>query len=277
MTRSQTTPLKLTLPFWRYGEMFGPDSSAFLLDSAMDPDRLGRYSFLGGNPSALLTARRIAGPNLSMALTLTTWRQPDGTRLDTPLVRNWSGDPFTALRNLQLDYQPVMSEKRPPGGPFQSGLIGYFGYETGYAIEHLPDTGMDDLQLPDLAFMVVDEVLCHDHSTGETTLSIIDRGDADSVLQDWRARLATFEADTDVRSTGWHTPAFRGRRPPPSMATAGSASGSLRHPGSGALQTPRESGGMPSGAPDVRVRFESGQACAPILKNRIGISAVDNR
>ena len=131
MTRSQTTPLKLTLPFWRYGEMFGPDSSAFLLDSAMDPDRLGRYSFLGGNPSALLTARRIAGPDLSMALTLTTWRKPDGTRLDSPLIRNWSGDPFTALRALQQDYHPVMSEKRPPEGPFHSGLIGYVGYETG--------------------------------------------------------------------------------------------------------------------------------------------------
>ena len=77
MTRSLITPLKLALPFWRYGEMFGPDTSAFLLDSAMDPDRLGRYSFLGGDPSALLTGRRLKGPDLSMAQTLTTWRRPD--------------------------------------------------------------------------------------------------------------------------------------------------------------------------------------------------------
>jgi para-aminobenzoate synthetase component 1 len=198
MTRILITPLKLALPFWRYGGMFGPDSSAFLLDSAMDSNRLGRYSFLGGNPSALLTARRVSGPDLSMALTLTTWRRPDGTRLDSPLVRDWSGDPFTALRELQRDYFAEMSEKTPPGGRFQSGLVGYFGYETGYAIETLPDTGEDDLQLPDLAFMVVDEVLCHDHSTGETSLSVVDRGDADSVLMDWKDRLATFEADAGL-------------------------------------------------------------------------------
>ncbi|MCK9994739.1 MAG: anthranilate synthase component I family protein, partial [Candidatus Krumholzibacteria bacterium] len=206
MSRSQITPLKLALPFWRYGGIFGPGSHAFLLDSAMDPDHLGRYSFLGGNPSALLTAHRVSSPELSMALTLTTWRKPDGARLDSPLVREWTGDPFIALRGLQRDYHGEISKKRPPGGPFQSGLVGYFGYETGYAIETLPDTGEDDLQLPDLAFMVVDEVLCHDHSTKETTLSIVDRGDADSVLQDWRERLATFETDADVRSTGCHTP-----------------------------------------------------------------------
>ena len=275
MTRSQTTPLKLALPFWRYGEMFGPDSSAFLLDSAMDPDRLGRFSFLGGNPSALLTARRIPGPNLSMALTLTTWRQPDGTRLDTPLVRDWSGDPFTALRNLHLDYHPVMSEKRPPGGPFQSGLIGYFGYETGYAIEVLPDTGEDDLQLPDLAFMVVDEVLCHDHSTGETTLSIIDRGDADSVLKDWRASLATFEADAGVRRTGCHTPDSPGR-------LEGSGARRAEDPGSRASRShgwrrPASpgSGGMASGPSDVRAHFNRESYCTAVQKCRTHIFAGD--
>ena len=209
MNRRQTIPLNLALPFWRYGGMFGPDSTAFLLDSAMDPDRLGRYSFLGGDPSALLTARRGSGPDLSMALTLTTWRKPDGTRLDSPLAREWTGDPFIALRELQNEYRPGTMEKTPPGGRFQSGLVGYFGYETGYAIETLPDTGEDDLQLPDLAFMVVDEVLCHDHSTGETTLSIIDRGDADSVLQDWRARLSKFEADRGTGSMASGTPDVR--------------------------------------------------------------------
>ncbi len=245
MTRSQIIPLKLALPFWRYGGMFGPDSTAFLLDSAMDPDRLGRYSFLGGNHSALLTARRVSVPDLSMALTLTTWRQPDGTRLDSPLVRDWTGDPFIALHELQRDYYGEMSAGRPTGGPFQSGLVGYFGYETGYAIETLPDTGEDDLQLPDLAFMVVDEVLCHDHSTGETTLSIFDRGDADSVLQDWRERLAAFEADADVRSTGCVTPATPG------------------------------SGGMASGAPDIRAHFNRESYCTAVQKCRDHIFAGD--
>jgi len=238
MTRSQTTPLELALPFWRYGEMFGTDKCAFLLDSAMDPDRLGRFSFLGGDPSALLTARRIPGPDLKMALTLVTWRQPDGTRLDSPLVRE-------------------------------------FGYETGYAIEILPDTGKDDLQLPDLAFMVVDEILCHDHSTGETTLTIIDHGDADSVLQDWRASLAAFEADAGVRSAGCHTPAFPGR-------LEGSGARRAEGPGSRASRShgwrrpaSPESGGMASGTSDVRAHFTREAYCTAVQKCRAHIFAGD--
>ena len=56
-----------------------------------------------------------------------------------PPLRSANGQaiPFTALRDLQRAYQPALSEERPPGGPFQSGLVGYFGYETGYAIESI--------------------------------------------------------------------------------------------------------------------------------------------
>lgn len=245
MTRRQITPLELALPFWRYGAMFSPDSYAFLLDSAMDPDRLGRFSFLGGDPCALLTARRTTGPDLSMALTLTTWRQADGTLLDCSLVREWTGDPFTALRDLGREYQPEASGKMSPGGPFQSGLVGYFGYETGYAVEHLPDTGEDDLQLPDLAFMVADEVLCHDHQTGETTLTIIDRGDADSRLADWRTRIATFETDAAGRS-------HAGRR----------------------FASP-EIGDTDQGLPPVRAHFTREQYCTAVQKCREHIFAGD--
>ena len=253
MTHRQVIPLELALPFWRYCAMFGPDTCAFLLDSAMDPDRLGQFSFLGGNPSALLTAHRQTGPSLSMALTLTTWRQPDGTRLASPLVRDWSGDPFTALRDLQREYQPGASENRRSQGGFQSGLVGYFGYETGYAIERLPDTGEDDLQLPDLAFMVVGEVLCHDHRTGKTTLAIIDRGDADSRLADWRARIAAFEADAG------------GRKP----ASRASRSHGGRRPA-----TP-ESGDTGQELPPIRAHFTREEYCTAVQKCREHIFAGD--
>ncbi len=196
MTSRLVIPINLALPFWRYGAMFGPSGCAFLLDSAMAPERLGRYSFLGGDPCALLTGRRTGRADRAMDLHLATWRQPDGDRPGNAAVKEWVGDPFIALRELQKEYLPATDGKMPPGGHFQSGLIGYFGYETGYAIESLPDTGKDDLQLPDMAFMIVDEVLCHDHQTGETTLAIIDRGDAEARVSDWRSRIAALEAGT---------------------------------------------------------------------------------
>jgi aminodeoxychorismate synthase component I len=176
--------------------MFHRDRCSFLLDSAMDSGRLGRYSSLGGDPSALLTGRRAGRADLAFSLTLTTWRTPSGESLAEPVVRKWTGDPFVALRDLQGAYRPGKLAEMPPGGQFHSGLAGYFGYEAGYACEVLPDTGKDDLQMPDLAFMVVDEVLRHDHISGETTLSIVDRGDAEERISAWRTRLVAFEAGT---------------------------------------------------------------------------------
>ena len=271
MTSRLAIPIDLTLPFWRYGAMFGPSGCAFLLDSAMAPERLGRYSFLGGDPCALLAGRRTGRADLAMDLHLTTWRTADGARLEAAAVRNWFGDPFGALRDLQSEYQPVASGKLPPGGQFQSGLIGYFGYETGYAIEDLPDTGKDDLHLPDLAFMVVDEVLCHDHRTGETTLSLVDRGDSDARVSDWRSRIASCEADTDGQGVG--TPNSPGR-------LEGSGARRAEEPGSRAgrshgwrRQAPPEIGGADS--LPVRAHFTKEEYCSAVQKCREHIFAGD--
>jgi len=275
MTRRLIEKVEIALPFWRYGALFGPDTCAFLLDSAMDPDRLGRYSFLGGRPNALLTGRRTSSPNPSMTLTLTTWRPADGTNLDSPKVREWKGDPFTALRDLQREYQPTVSEESPPGGPFQSGLIGYFGYETGYAIESLPDTGEDDLNLPDLAFMVTDEVLCHDHQTGETTLSVVDRGDSETRFADWRSRIITFEADVNGHRAGVPTPDFPGRLEGAGARRAEASGSRADRSHGGRRSASPESGGRDTGLVPIHAHFTRAEYCTAVQKCRDHIYAGD--
>ena len=275
MTCRRIVPVDISLPFWRYGAMFGPHACAFLLDSALAGERLGRFSFLGGRPSALLTARRIPGPDLQMNLTLTTWRPASGMPLAQASVREWVGDPFTALRELESAYRPDPGDEIPPGPPFRSGLVGFFGYEFGHAVEHLPDTGVDDLQLPDLAFMAVDEVLCHDHQTGETSLAIIDRGDADARVSQWRALISACEADADGPGTGGHTPHFPGRLEDAGarMAEApGSRAG--RSQGWRRPATP-EMGGTAAGPPPVRAHFTRDEYCAAVQKCRDHIRAGD--
>ncbi|RKZ15785.1 aminodeoxychorismate synthase component I [bacterium] len=190
-----TRTIDLDLPLWRVTPRLGR-GNVFLLDSALDPQRLGRWSFAGCHPPALLTAKRRHGAETGAAgrpflITLTTWRHPDGELPDTPQVETWTGDPFVALRSLQVAYDVEGHEGDDPAGPFSGGLVGWFGYELAHALENLPDTGRDDLDLPDLAFMVVDEVLAHDHVTGDTTLSITDRGDAAERFAWWQTRLAT--------------------------------------------------------------------------------------
>jgi aminodeoxychorismate synthase component I len=196
MTRRYDHPIALAHPFWRYAGMFAGDDHAFLLDSALVDGRLGRHSFLGGRPAAVLTGRRVAGSDPGMDLELTTWKSPAGRVSDPPTVAVFRGDPFAALRDLREAYGSSLPAAAPPGVPFTGGLVGYFGYEAGYAIERLPDTGRDDLQLPDLAFGVYDEVLAHDHASGRTTLHLIDRGGGDGAeqLAWWRDRIGRFES-----------------------------------------------------------------------------------
>ena len=64
-TAAETTchllvPLELRLPFWKYHGLFQFQPYSFLLDSAKDPEKLGRYSFLGGDPFLVYKAKRRA-------------------------------------------------------------------------------------------------------------------------------------------------------------------------------------------------------------------------
>lgn len=200
MTFTLTRRIDPGRPPWRCARLFATDGPIFLLDSAQEPGsgHLGRWILTGGRPAALLTAKRrkgMPGPRGGQAflVTLTTWRRPDGTVPAEPERRTWSADPFVTLRQLQEAYAA-----EAPGGPapFTGGLVGWLGYEAGHALEELPDTGCDDQGLPDLAFLVADEVLAHDHTTGATTLTITGRGpnpeaDAEARCAVWEERLAT--------------------------------------------------------------------------------------
>lgn len=191
--------ITLRQPFWRGAEIFSAHDCVFLLDSSLVPDPQARFSYLGGRPAALLIGRRTGSDDRALNLELTTWRAPDGHTHEPPLCEQFTGDPFVALRELNARYAaPVDVADRPP---FTGGLVGYFGYETAHAIEELPDTDTDDLQPPDLAFMVADEVLVHDHTSGTTTLYMTGGGPgaaarAERRAAQWQSELAELAATT---------------------------------------------------------------------------------
>nr|MEE4270018.1 aminodeoxychorismate synthase component I [Candidatus Krumholzibacteria bacterium] len=192
--------LPLERPLWECAALLSRGELCFLLDSAMDPQRLGQRTYLGGQPPALLTGKREentgAGQGVLFRLQLTRWMLPDGTIPPRPLQSTWTGDPFAALRNLQAEYGAPLLDQSSPSG-FAGGLVGFFGYEVGHALESLPDTGRPDPDLPDLAFMVADMVACEDHATGRRTLTVTGRGQdqerargqAETMAGDWQALL----------------------------------------------------------------------------------------
>ncbi len=199
--------LELPHPFWRYAELFAQDGYRFLLDSAMDPDKLGRYSFLGGEPTLVFSARRRRdGSGVASAdITLKRLRDDDGSLLAQPRETRTTSDPLVALRAALADFRPATDPPPDCPAPFLGGAVGFFGYETGYCCEALPDRGIDDLQLPDMRFLLVDTVLAHCHRTGRCWLAVTGRGpdehaaqtNAMRTLDRWRHRVDTFHGEPD--------------------------------------------------------------------------------
>ena len=110
-----------------------------LLDSAAGGSRLGRRSYVAADPYLRLSSK-------------------DG-RI-TLGERSFTGDPFAVLqraaRHYHLDHDPALP------APFQTGAMGWFGYDLAHHLERLPHPALDDLAFPDLAVGFYDTVLAFD-------------------------------------------------------------------------------------------------------------------
>ncbi len=108
-----------------------PDEPAFLLESADQGQRVGRYSFIGVRPRAVLR-----------------WSLADG------------GDPYALAAAAVARYRQAPLDDLPP---FAGGAVGYFGYDLVRTVEPLGEPNEDVLGLPDMALMLSDVLVVFDH------------------------------------------------------------------------------------------------------------------
>jgi para-aminobenzoate synthetase component 1 len=131
-------------------ELVKDNPYSFFLDSGMDPQRLGRYSFLGSEPFLVISSR-------GSEITLIRGQEHE--------VQH--GNPFDAIGKLlelyKLDHCPVPV-------PFLGGAVGYFSYDLCHFIERLPSTVIDDLKLPESYFAFYDVIMAFDHLAGKAYL-----------------------------------------------------------------------------------------------------------
>jgi anthranilate synthase component 1 len=131
------------------------ETGCFLLESAEQGLRLGRYSFLGIKAWESL---RLAGSTVTV--------RRGGVDTDHDLAAGGS-DPFAFMAEHLGRYRGPALEGLPP---FVGGAVGYFGYDCVRHVERLPDGPRDDMGLPDMAFLMTDAIVVFDHLRHTITL-----------------------------------------------------------------------------------------------------------
>jgi anthranilate synthase component 1 len=180
------------------------DGPSFLLESAEQGQRFGRWSFLGFRP------RRVI-------------RLQDGALTVGDEPRD-AADPFAAVAAELERYRVAPLPGMPP---FAGGAVGLFGYDLARLAE--PAIGAhppDDLGLPDLALIVSDVLLAFDHLRHEVTVlaNVFVDDDLDARYDEAVAAIAEVRerlADPVPR-------AVAGTREPPAFASNLGADGYAR-------------------------------------------------
>jgi len=85
-------------------------------------------------------------------------------------LRAGQKDPFGKLQKILAKYKIKDHQGNHIGLPLQGifcgGWIGYFSYELGRYIERLPETTIDDLQMPLIRLCFYDSLIAYDHTEG---------------------------------------------------------------------------------------------------------------
>jgi anthranilate synthase component 1 len=150
---------------------------AFLLESADQGQRVGRYSFIGFRPRSVL---------------------------------RWSlGDPGDPYELVEREVGRFTQAPLPGLPPFAGGAVGIFGYDLVRTVEPLGPPNPDPLGLPDLALMLSDVLVVFDHL--KHTVSVLANVYADDDVE--RSYAQAVQAIGEVR---WRLagPVPRPARPP---------------------------------------------------------------
>ena len=131
-------------------EAFAPRPFSFWLDSRMDPQKLGRYSFMGSDPFLVMKSR---GDEITLI--------KDG------VGKKRRGNPFDVVGELLKTYS--LDRIQLPV-PFTGGVVGYFSYDLCHFIEKLPTKAVDDLNLPECYLCFYDAIVAYDHQENKTYL-----------------------------------------------------------------------------------------------------------
>ena len=134
--------------YWRLNQ----DRPGFLLESVEGGERLGRFSFIGGEPRAAVT----------MKDGVATVEAGGEVRQDS------FTDPISYLETILADCHQAPDQSL--AGRFSGGLVGYLAYEAARYFETIPAPRENSLDVADAVFFLSDNLVVFDHLLHRRTI-----------------------------------------------------------------------------------------------------------
>jgi anthranilate synthase component 1 len=148
----------LETPLSAYRKIRGQGES-FLFESVEGGEHLGRYSFVGCNPRAVI---RQDGQQVQMI--------ENGRVTETLVIGRDAKDGLEVIERVMKKYRAVAV----PGLPrFTGGAVGFIGYEFIHDVEPVvPRPAHDELKTPVMYFLVADQLLIFDRVAQTITILV---------------------------------------------------------------------------------------------------------
>lgn len=164
--KSLALSIPYQLDFFKQYKFLSQDKPQHIL---LESGRGGRYNIVGLNPVAVIQGK---GEKLHIS------------ESDKETIKR--GNPLDLMQEYMEKWKTDYNPEYPP---FQGGAIGYFSYDCIRYIEKLPSLAEDDLNIPDIYFLLFDDVFVYDQK--EKLLWIITHyvdkhAEAEERLNEWK-------------------------------------------------------------------------------------------
>ena len=146
------------------------ERDCFLLESIGQNHVTARFSFIGRNPF-------VSFKSLGNEITITDY---------TGKVNKYTGKPMQELEKLVTSYKAPKIQDIPS---FNGGAVGFFAYDIIRQYEYLPDINPDELGIPDMHFMLMDEIIAFDHIRQKIVIVVNIHAEGDIETQYRKATL----------------------------------------------------------------------------------------